>query len=151
MKKQIINKKGGKVSNSFKKLKKSLSKSKKLSKKSSKKSSKKLSKELQFESLEKQEDEIFKEFIKLEAALKNIKTNKTNKIVETENIYLNGKIEKNVIESYPNNPNKKIRNNFDGCAVQTKTILYENKNDKIDKDEYYELQKKYIQCPKIIK
>lgn len=138
MKKQIINKKGGRKLSSI-----SLKKLKiKISKKTSKKTS------TQFSSLEKQEDEIYKEFIKLEEALKNIKNNKTNKTVKTENIYPNGKIEKNIIESYPNNPNKKIRNNFDGCAVQTKTILYENKNNKMDKDEYYELQKKYIQCPK---
>ena len=149
MEKKIINKKGGRKSSSISLKKPKIKISKiKISKKTSKKSL--TSTQFQFSSLEKQEDEIFKEFIKLEEALKNIKTNKTNKTVETKNIYPNGKIEKNIVESYPNNPKKKIRNDFKGCAVQTKTVLYENKNDKMDKDEYYELQKKYIQCPKNI-
>jgi len=103
------------------------------------------SKKYQFETLEKQEEDILKEFNRLENALKNVKINKTNQLEETRNIHPSGEVEKSIIQTFPD---KKIRRKFKGCAIQTKTILYENKNDKIDKNEYFELKKIYRQCPK---
>ena len=103
------------------------------------------SKKYEFETLEKQEEDILKEFNRLENALKNVRINKTNQLEETRNIQPNGKVEKSILQTFPN---KKIRRTFKGCAIQTKTILYENKNDKIDKNEYFELKKIYRQCPK---
>ena len=103
------------------------------------------SKKYQFERLEKQEEDILKEFNRLENALKNVRINKTNQLEETRNIQPNGEVEKSIVQTFPD---KKIRRKFKGCAIQTKTILYENKNDKIDKNEYFELKKIYRQCPK---
>lgn len=103
------------------------------------------SKKYQFETLEKQEEDILKEFNRLENALKNVRINKTNQLEETRNIQPSGEVEKSIVQTFPD---KKIRRKFKGCAIQTKTILYENKNDKIDKNEYFELKKIYRQCPK---
>ncbi len=120
-------------------------KSKSKSKTKNKIKSLKGSKKYQFETLEKQEEDILKEFNRLENALKNVRINKTNQLEETRNIQPNGEVEKSIIQTFPD---KKIRRKFKGCAIQTKTILYENKNDKIDKNEYFELKKIYRQCPK---
>ena len=127
----------------FKSMMKAKSKAK--SKSKTKLKSLKVSKKYQFETLEKQEEDILKEFNRLENALKNVKINKTNQLEETRNIKPSGEVEKSIIQTFPN---KKIRRKFKGCAIQNKTILYENKNDKIDKNEYFELKKIFRQCPK---
>jgi len=124
---------------------KAKSKSKSKSKSKTKLKSLKGNKKYQFETLEKQEEDILKEFNRLENALKNVRINKTNQLEETRNIQPNGEVEKSIVQTFPD---KKIRRKFKGCAIQTKTILYENKNDKIDKNEYFELKKIYRQCPK---
>lgn len=129
----------------FKSMMKGKSKFKAKSKTKHKLKSLKESKKYQFETLEKQEEDILKEFNRLENALKNIRINKTNQLEETRNIQPSGEVEKSIIQTFPD---KKIRRKFKGCAIQTKTILYENKNDKIDKNEYFELKKIYRQCPK---
>ena len=129
----------------FKSMMKEKSKEKFKEKSKTKLKSLKGNKKYQFETLEKQEEDILKEFNRLENALKNVRINKTNQLEETRNIQPNGEVEKSIVQTFPD---KKIRRKFKGCAIQTKTILYENKNDKIDKNEYFELKKIYRQCPK---
>jgi hypothetical protein len=93
--------------------------------------------------IEKEEDDIVKEFEKMELFLKNIKY--TNMVQEIKNTDQKGLVEKSVIKSVPE---KKIRKTFKGCKVQQKTVVMEKESQDGLKDEYFEVKKIYRECPK---
>ena len=93
--------------------------------------------------LDDEEEEILKEFRLMENRIKDIKN--VNKIQEIKNVGVDGIIEKNTIKS---NPEKKPRRSFTGCAIKTKTTLYESLDENAKQNEYLEIKKIYRNCPK---
>jgi hypothetical protein len=89
--------------------------------------------------LDQEEDKILKDFQTMENRLKGLKN--IQKIQEIKNVGVTGTVEKAVIKSHPD---KKPRKTFTGCAVKSKTMIYEN----VDQDEYLEVKKVYRKCPK---
>ena len=96
-----------------------------------------------FKNIEKEEEDIVKEFEKMELFLKNMKY--TNMIQEIKNTDKKGLVEKSVVKSVPE---KKIRKTFKGCKVQQKTVVMEKENTDGTANEYFEVKKIYRQCPK---
>lgn len=89
--------------------------------------------------LDQEEDKILKDFQVMENRLKGLKN--VNKIQEIKNVGVTGTVEKAVIKSHPD---KKPRKTFVGCAVKSKTMVYENE----ENGEYLEVKKVYRKCPK---
>jgi len=89
--------------------------------------------------LDQEEDKILKDFQIMENRLKGLKN--IQKTQEIKNVGVTGIVEKAVIKS---NPDKKPRKTFTGCAIKSKTMIYENP----DQDEYLEVKKVYRKCPK---
>ncbi len=89
--------------------------------------------------LDQEEDKILKDFQMMENRLKGLKN--VQKIQEIKNIGVTGAVEKAVVKSHPD---KKPRKTFIGCAVKSKTMIYENP----DQEEYLEVKKVYRKCPK---
>jgi len=116
-------------------------------KKGGSKSIKKLTSSTKLNSIEKEEEQILKQFEKLENELRKIVIKPTNKAQQIQNIEPNGRIEKTLTKSVPE---KKLRKNFKGCSIQTKVTVYESADPSTDKDEYYEVKKIYRKCPKKI-
>jgi hypothetical protein len=93
--------------------------------------------------LDYEDDKILKEFQQMEIRLRGIK--KINKVEEIKNSGPNGIIEKSLIKS---NPEKKLRKDFKGCAVQSRITVYENIDENAKQNEYFEVKKIYRKCPK---
>ncbi len=102
---------------------------------------------VKFNLIEQEEQQLLKQFEKMENELKKIVSKPTNKVQQIQNVAPNGQIEKTLTKSVPE---KKVRKNFSGCSVQTKVTVYENADPMADKDEYYEVKKIYRKCPKKI-